>query len=49
MESPNKIGKVDYIVYFTKSEFYEKEKEKLFENAEIIYENEAGGILKYNK
>ncbi len=37
------------MIYFTKSEFYEKTKETLFENAEKIYENEAGGILKYNR
>ena len=49
MESPNKIGKVDYIIYFKKAGFYRKTKEKLFNNAEIIYENEDGGIVKYNR
>ncbi len=42
------INKVDYIIYFNKSKEYNKLKDKLFENAEIIYENSAGGILKYN-
>lgn len=45
----NKIKKVDYIVYFNKSERYKKMENKLFEDSEIIYENESGGILKYNK
>lgn len=49
MGGPNKIGKVDYIIYFKKAEFYIKTKEKLFDRAEIIYENEDGGIVKYNR
>ena len=44
----NKIGKVDYMVYFNKTDTFNKLKDKLFENAVIIYENEAGGILKNN-
>lgn len=36
-----------YMVYFNKSEKFNKLKDKLFEYAEIIYENEAGGVLKY--
>lgn len=43
------INKVDYMIYFNKSQKYAELKDKLFENSEIIYENEAGGILKYNK
>ena len=43
------LDKVDYIIYFNKSKKYEQLKDKLFVNAETIYENEAGGILKYNK
>jgi len=43
------INKVDYMIYFFKSEKYEELKDKLFVNSEIIYENEAGGILKYKK
>lgn len=43
------INKVDYMIYFFKSQQYEGLKDKLFKNAEIIYQNEAGGILKYNK
>jgi hypothetical protein len=46
IESPKKIGKVDYMIYFKKSEFYEQNKEILFENVDVIYENEAGGIVK---
>lgn len=42
-----KINKVDYMVYFNRSEKYNELKDKLFENSEIIYENSAGGILKY--
>ena len=44
-----KINNVDYIVYFKNTERYEELRDKLFENAKIIYENDAGGILKYNK
>ena len=44
-----KINKVDYMVYFKKSKRYQEMKDILFENAQIIYQNEAGGILKYNK
>lgn len=36
-----------YMVYFNKSKKFSELKGKLFENAEIIYENEAGGVLKY--
>lgn len=42
-----KINKVDYMVYFNRSEKYNKLKDKMFENSEIIFENSAGGILKY--
>lgn len=45
----DKIGKVDYIIYFNRSKSYGLLEDKLFENAEIIYENEAGGVLKYLK
>lgn len=45
---PQKINKVNYIIYFNKSKMYNSLKDKLFENAEIIYENPSGGILKYN-
>lgn len=44
---PQKINKVDYIVYFKKSDIYNKMKDKMFQNSEIIYENNSGGILKY--
>lgn len=41
------IGNVDYIIYFNRNERYNELKDKLFENADIIYENSAGGILCY--
>ena len=44
---PQKINNVDYIVYFKKSDIYNKMKDKMFQNSEIIYENKSGGILKY--
>lgn len=46
-----KIGKVDYLIYFKKSIYYKllNEKMNLLENGEIIYENDAGGIIKYTK
>ena len=39
---------LDYIIYFNKSSIYKYLKNELFVNAETIYTNEAGGILKYN-
>ncbi len=45
----HKIGKVDYIIYLRRSENYTINEAKLFQNGEIIYENEAGGIIKYKK
>jgi len=45
----NKINRVDYMIYFNRSYRYNQLKDRLFKNAEIIYENEAGGILKYNR
>lgn len=44
-----KINKVDYMIYFNRSKNYNNLKEELFKNSEIIYENSAGGILKYKK
>lgn len=38
----------NYIIYFTRSEKYKELENKLFKNAEIIYKNNGGGILKYN-
>ena len=45
----NKKNNIDYIIYFDKSEKYKQLEDKLFIDAEVIYENEAGGIVKYNK
>ena len=42
-----RAGKVDYMIYFNRGYFYNYYKDVLTENAEIVYENEAGGILKY--
>lgn len=47
MYAHQKIGKVDYMVYFNRSIFYDEAKDKLFKSGEIIYENAAGGIIKY--
>ena len=44
-----KIGKVDYMIYFNRSYYFKKAKDMIFDNGEIVYENEAGGIIKYNK
>ena len=44
-----KINKVDYMVYFNKSERYSQLKDKLFENSEVIFENSAGGVIRYKK
>lgn len=46
---PDKIGTADYMVYFKKSTSYEILKNDLFENSEIVYQNEDGGIIKYTK
>lgn len=47
MYAHQKIGKVDYMVYFNRSIFYDEAKYKLFKSGDIIYENAAGGIIKY--
>lgn len=39
------VENVDYVIYFNKGKTFEMYKDKLFKNAEIIYENEAGGIV----
>ena len=44
-----KIGKVDYMIYFNKSYYFNQAKDKVFEDGEIIFKNDAGGIIKYNK
>lgn len=41
------INKADYIIYFKNSYIFKHFENKLSGNAEIIYENEFGGILKY--
>ena len=46
---PDKIGTADYMVYFKKSTSYKILENDLFVNSEIVYQNEAGGIIKYNK
>jgi len=49
VKAHEKIGKVDYMIYFNKSYYFKQAKDKVFENGKIIFENEAGGIIKYNK
>lgn len=44
-----KIGEVDYMVYFKRSTYFMPNEKKLFEAGTIIYENEAGGIVKFDK
>jgi len=41
--------KIDYIIYFNKSAVYDTLEDEIFKNSEIIYQNDAGGIVKYNK
>ena len=41
------FSKNDFVVYFTRSQKYTELKAELFKDAEIVYENYAGGILKY--
>ena len=41
--------KLDYIIYFNKSGVYDTLEDEIFKNSEIIFENDAGGIVKYNK
>ena len=43
-----RAGKVDYVIFFNRGTFYKVWKDELWENAELVYENESGGILKYN-
>ena len=44
-----KIGKVDYMIYFNRSSYYKESEDKILNNGEIIFENDLGGIIKYNK
>ncbi len=48
MTAYEKIGKVDYMVYFKESYYYPYVEYRIFENGEVIFENKAGGIIKYN-
>lgn len=41
-------GKIDYLIYFNRGKYYQIYKKILWENAEVIFENSSGGILKYN-
>lgn len=45
----NQKNNIDYIIYFNKSEKFKQLEDELFLDAEVIYKNEAGGILKYNE
>ena len=48
---PEKVGNIDYLIYFNKSlyyMYYDKTID-LFKDGEIIYKNNAGGIVKYIK
>lgn len=49
LSAVQKVGEVDYMVYFKKCNIYNMKKDILFEGGEIIFENEAGGIIKYDK
>ena len=37
------------MIYFNRSEYYNESEDLLFENSEIVYQNEMGGIIKYKK
>lgn len=47
MTAYQKIGKVDYMVYFKRSGYFKRVQDIVFERGEVIYENAAGGIIKY--
>ncbi len=48
MYAYQKIGRVDYIVYFNRSFYYnELDEKKFLESGQIVFENEAGGIIRY--
>ncbi len=42
-----RAGKVDYMIYFNRGFFYKYYQEVLLKDTEVVYENSAGGILKY--
>lgn len=44
-----RAGKVDYMIYFKRGYFYKYWEDEIWENAEVVYENEAGGILQYKR
>ena len=43
------VEKADYIIYFNRSSYFQYLKDKIFEESEIIYQNESGGIVKHKK
>lgn len=49
MKAYQKIGKVDYMIYLNRSYYFNLSKDKIIGSGELIYENDAGGIIKYNK
>lgn len=45
----NDIEDADYIVYFNRTNYYKALKEKIHSLGDIVFENEAGGIVECNK
>ncbi len=45
----NKIGRVDYVVYFSDTDRYKMIEDKLFKEGKVIYKNAGGGIIKYGE
>ena len=44
-----RVNKADYLIYFNRGYYYKLWKRLIWHNAEVVYQNSAGGILKYNK
>ncbi len=40
------IKKADYVVYFNKSDRYKELSDEIFDKAEVVFENSAGGVVK---
>ncbi len=45
----DKVDKVDYMIFFKKNDEYQEMGQKLLGNGKIIFENDSGGIIKYEK
>ena len=49
LEYDNLIDSCKYIIYFNRTANYKLHKDKVFENAKVIYSNNVGGLVEKQK